>query len=335
MSIIIEPDRIDYLRLDRAKTFCVVTTPALKSKLSIATSTHYEKVMIATIATDQPIDDFLAQQSATNTDYFFLPYGYTIPNLTASKEYLAKDCKFLALRCLPTTPIDIDDIHYFLKNIMNTSPEMYIAKADTFFSAIENRDKIIYADNNHKTQATLTVDNSCLWGEAYGDLRAGESGVIPCGEIALTHVNFKDNKPHPLPLNGEIVLQGLPIIHHYNLTSAAAIAKQAALYNALTVLQQAPVIATVTNGVITTLTALDKKAEPAIDALENLFNENKYYRTIIEVGHGLNHTAKLAKKNCSMNESFGGNDYCIHYGLGHMRFSDFHVDVICQNTRIV
>ena len=225
-------------------------------------------------------------------------------------------------------------ISYFLKNLYATKPKEFIDKATNFFKKISKVKGLIYINNTYNTKIFLRFTSSCLWGEAFGDLKSGESGVIPCGEIALTHVKFHDIVPHPLPINGSITLSGYPIVHQYNLRSQSAANHQAELYQQLSTLKHGAIKAQVKQGVIVDLELLDNTAGDAFLALKKLFANNPYYRTIIEIGHGINTKQKLINGNCSMNESFGNKNLCIHYGFGHVRYSDYHIDILCPETKI-
>jgi hypothetical protein len=136
-----------------------------------------------------------------------------------------------------------------------------------------------------------------------------------------------------LPLDGEIALAGYPIVQ-----AGRPIARwhnQRHIHKTLSVLTEAAVIATVSDGLITRLRATHPQGQPAVTLLYKLFSQQEQYRTITAIGLGLNTAFAPLPGNHEANAVCGGTDGALHIGLGLLPFTQYHITVVCPGLTLV
>jgi len=156
---------------------------------------------------------------------------------------------------------------------------------------------------------------------------------VPAGEISVLPIDITEFEENlRLPLNGEIVLRGYPILHSG--TPSFSRADQARIHGRLSVLQDHAVICRVESGLIVDIRPDSAGAAPAIDMLNAMFEVDSRYRMVWEMGHALNTSLELVPGNNAMNEVYGGTAGCLHWGLGLTPYTQFHLDIISPDTTV-
>lgn len=129
-----------------------------------------------------------------------------------------------------------------------------------------------------------------------------------------------------------MAFQGFPILHSGK--SSFRREDQDRIYKILSSLENHAVIATVEDGWITKLRATHSSVRRVKSMLQALFNVDLRYQLIWEMGFGINTSLKLWPGNTAMNEVYGAESGAIHWGLGLTPFTQYHLDIICPNTRV-
>jgi limonene-1,2-epoxide hydrolase len=233
-----------------------------------------------------------------------------------------------------STPTPLAAIEHFLGVIERTDLHAMVKTAERFFAVGERCAYLELFDDACDTHATFYhLDATYEWFEQLGSLDWGSQQLVPSGEISvlpLFHGSYDPSKrPHVM---GEITLQGYPIVHSGR--PAFLLEDQARIYGKLALLEHYPVIATVEHGVIRALRATHKKAKPAVDMLQRLFDVDSRYRSIWGIGFGINGNHTMYPGNVGMNEVHGGAFGAIHWGLGLTPWTQYHIDIICPGTRV-
>src|SRR5207248_1119430 len=123
--------------------------------------------------------------------------------------------KLMAMAC-NSTPTDLKIIEHFLDITERTSPADQAAFADTFFELLEESEELRYVDAKRGTVATLQhLSDGLVWNQQAGPLDWGEQQIVPSGEISVLPVEITEfaEELH-LPLQGDIVFRGYPILHN-------------------------------------------------------------------------------------------------------------------------
>jgi hypothetical protein len=319
----IYPDKIkNFSNEYRNKKFCLIITEFLSNKIAIKPSRYYEESVLVICKADEKINDIL-ERLPKDADLFFIPYLYNEHPFPQPSD-LTTNQRFLMLSCTQSTPVTLEGINYFLNLIYASDPKK-------FYQACEFADAIEFVNQKHSTVATLQINEELLLSEICGNLEPRQIGVVPSGEIAFSHKHFHEMPP--ISLDGTIVLLGHPILHCHTFTQEA-FNYQLKLFNKFLSLQKNAMELTVKDGKIIYCQAIDRGAKKSVQALNELFETDSRYQIIIEIGIGLNQHLKLLEYNSSMNETYGGDDMCIHFGIGIAPATLFHLDVICPDTQL-
>src|SRR5205823_2967146 len=73
----------------------------------------------------------------------------------------------------------------------------------------------------------------------------------------------------------------------------------------------------------------------AAAALNDLLAAESGYRTVWELGFGINVAMSVVPANCGLNEVYGGTDGVVHLGLGLTPFTRFALTFLSPATRLV
>ncbi|HUY50995.1 MAG TPA: hypothetical protein VMV92_35700 [Streptosporangiaceae bacterium] len=223
--------------------------------------------------------------------------------------------KLMAMAC-NSTPASVEVIRHFLEIMERTSPQEQAAFSDTFFELLEESEELVYVDAKRDARATLQhLNDDLVWNQQAGPLDWGEQQIVPSGEISVLPIEITDFREDlHLPLQGDIVFRGYPILH--NGTPSFTRANQHRIYERLKCLNRHAVIAHVENGIITAIKPADEDAGSAVDMLNAMFEVDARYRIVWEIGHALNTSLDLLPGNHAMNEVYGATEGCLHWGLG-------------------
>jgi hypothetical protein len=181
------------------------------------------------------------------------------------------------------------------------------------------------------TAATFQVSAGYEWNQQAGFLETGEQQVAPSGEFSAlpTHIDSYD-ATRRLGLTGSLTVLGPPIVHRADRAGLLTVQKR--LFEGLDTTRSAPMRLDVEDGVITDWRALDPAAEPAVEALFELFDENDLYRIVWEFGIGCNDAIEPQPGNCGMNEMYGSEAGVLHIGMGLTPTTDYAITLSCRQT---
>jgi hypothetical protein len=330
-NIQIDPSRIRAFGDSNGMHFVVVTNESLRDKIAIAKGGDYASHRKIIFQSGRPFETLLkndiperAHVLVISPDVFFQ---------SPPQDALGSHRKLLAMAC-NSTPTGLDAIVHFLDVIEHTDPEKQQLFANRFFELGEASAWLEFVDEKHGTRARFDhLDDSYLWSEQAGTLGYGEQQLAPSGEISVLPLRIQEfDENLRLDFNGTIALNGTPILH--NGTPSFLRADQKRLYDALSLMSDAALIATVERGVIVDLTAHTPAGEPAAEVLRALFTVDSRYRILWEIGFGVNTANRILPGNHAMNETFGSTDGAIHFGLGLTPYTQYHLDIVCPNTLV-
>jgi hypothetical protein len=217
-----------------------------------------------------------------------------------------------------STPLTAAQVQYFLGVATRGDAQAEAAAAQGFFDRLAEADSVAVVDDEQGTRAKFDPFVAGLvWNQQAGPLEPGEQQIAPAGELSVLPAEITGFDPDGrLPLDGELVLRGWPIVH--STPDADDRADQARIFGAIRSLAAAPIVAEIEGGVITGLRAVDARATAAVEALTELFALDSRYRIVWELGFGINPVLEVRPGNCGPNEVYGGPSGAIHLGIGLM-----------------
>jgi hypothetical protein len=327
----IDPTRIRVFGEASETHFCVVTNHSLQNSITINKVGGYLSYQIILHEPGTSFVDLLAHQVPDRAHVLVISPDVFFQS--PPQDAIGSHRKLLAMAC-NSTPTNIDAINHFLRVIEETDPQKQQRHADRFFELGEDAAYLEFIDEKNGTHARFNhLHNDYLWSEQAGTLSDGEQQLAPSGEISVLPLRIQDfDENLHLDFNGTIALSGTPILH--NGTPSFLRTDQQRLHDALSVISNDALVATVENGVIVDLTAKSQGAESASNILQALFLIDSRYRILWEIGFGINTANRILPGNHAMNETFGNTDGAIHFGLGLTPFTQYHLDIVCPNTSV-
>jgi len=329
-SVTVDPDKLRQFGEPEDATFCLVTNPEYKDSLVIHRSGRYRDYQTILLHPGERFSDILSRIPESAHIFGVSPSVFFE---SPSDEILGPRRKVLAMAC-NSTPTTLPLIAHFLDVMERTSPVDQDHFSDTFFELLEGSEEMTYADEKRGTRAVLKhLEPNLVWNQQAGALGWGEQQIVPAGEISVLPIDITEFEENlRLPLNGEIVLRGYPILH--NGAPSFSRADQARIYRHLSVLQDNAVVCRVEDGVIQDIRADTPGAASAVDMLNAMFEVDSRYRIVWEIGHALNTSLELVVGNHAMNEVYGATEGCLHWGLGLTPYTQFHLDIISPDTTV-
>jgi hypothetical protein len=339
-KIIIEPHRITQFQPLIYPNFCFITSPEYNELFDIYNNPNYYNYNAKLVI--QPHEDlshFIATNTLDNCDILLLipnafALGYKNPHACLPKGSLSKR-RMVALRCL-STPASKEDISLIVKALYDIPIDRQMKLVDRLYELGESAEYLEIQDSKEHSYARFDhLSDDYTWHSLYGTPSPGQFVLAPSGETNVIVTKMENSRENQvsLDINGTIILHGVPIVHHGMELNCER--KQAQIFNDLNALRFAPVKATVKKGEIIDVNPLDPAANAASNRLKKLFQEDERYRLILELGFGLNENLSISKGNLGTNEFYGGQGGCIHYGLGRVPHTKFHIDIVCPNARLV
>lgn len=327
----IDPGKLSQFGAATGSTFCLVTNPELIDAIDVVESAPYERYLTVPFTAGDRFEDLLEKSIPEPAHILVVsPHRFVEspdPDLVGRRKIMGMACN--------STPTTLTEIRHFLKAMERTSADEQAAFSDTFFEIAEEADHLEYVDLRHGTRAVLDhLREDLVWNQQAGPLDWGDQQIVPAGEISVLPVEIREfQEDLKLPLEGEITLRGYPILHSG--TPSFSRADQARVHERLWAMREHAIKATVEDGRITRLTALDAGAAPALEMLEQMFAVDSRYRIVWEIGHALNTALDILPGNHAMNEVYGGTEGCLHYGLGLTPYTQYHLDIIAPDTRVL
>jgi len=238
-----------------------------------------------------------------------------------------------------STPVTTDQMRYFLGVLERADPHAQVAVADKFLDAVSEADVLRLVDRGQHTECSFDPgDADYVWNQQAGPLEPGEHQIAPAGELSVLPMEITEfDSSRTLAMDGTLALRGEPIVHAGYDADPALAREQARLYERLTALRRHPVVIEVAAGVITGCRAGNPTPEAArvTRTLNELFDEDTRYRTVWELGFGINTEMSVVAANCGMNEVFGGTNGVVHLGLGLTPFTRFALTFLCPDTAVL
>jgi hypothetical protein len=330
-KINIDPSRIRAFGDSKGVHFVVVTNRSLQDQIAVAENGQYSSCRIVIFESGRSFVELLKDDIPESAH--ILVISPEVFFQSPPQDAIGSRRKLLAMAC-NSTPTDGNAIAHFLRVIETTDPHRQQDFADRFFDLGEAASFLEFVDETNGTHARFNhLDDSYLWSEQAGTLGYGEQQLAPSGEISVLPLRIQEfDENLRLDFNGTIALNGTPILH--NGTPSFLRADQRRLHDALSAISEAALIATVENGVIVGLQARSAAGEPAAQILRAMFTVDSRYRILWEIGFGVNTANRILPGNHAMNETFGGTDGAIHFGLGLTPYTQYHLDIVCPNTSV-
>lgn len=180
-------------------------------------------------------------------------------------------------------------------------------------------------------EATFDYRGCRHWFSLTGPLAEGNQTVLPTGELSvLTHASGDLDDLTAFELDGRIRLAGAAIVHRGSETIARERVDD--IWSRLGAIRTHGVVVEVESGFIHAVEEPGRGESSAAGSLRALLDSDHRYRRIHEVGFGLNaNCSPLRNGNYLTNERFPG----VHFGIGLGGHTDFHIDFVCRDTRIL
>ncbi|MFF7249410.1 hypothetical protein ACFZBU_36550 [Embleya sp. NPDC008237] len=329
--ITVDPDRLQQFGAPQGAVFCLVTNPELMGRVEIVRSGAYRDYLTVPMGEGERFEDVLRERVPEPAHVLAISPGTFFAS--PRPEDLGPRRKLMAMAC-NSTPTSLETVRHFLGVMERTSATEQGTFSDIFFDRLEQAEYLVYRDDRRGTRAILRhLEDGLEWNQQAGPLDWGEQQIVPSGEVSVLPVEITEfHEDMRLPLEGEIVLSGYPILH--NGTPSYTRRDQARVHARLTPMGEHAVVARVEDGAITDLRADTPGAAPVVDMLNAMFAVDSRYRIVWEIGHALNTSLDLLPGNHAMNEVYGGTEGCLHWGLGLTPYTQYHLDIIAPGTTV-
>jgi hypothetical protein len=337
-NITLEASRVTQLQPFCYPEFYLIVSPQIEKYLDLSAG-QYERCTKLVMRPSDDLAEFLNKNTPEGCDIVLLiPDGYALgyenPHASLPESSLKKR-RMVVLRCL-STPSTFKDIQLMVESLYDIPMEKQTQMIDRLYALGGNVPSLMIRDSKGKVSAQFNhLSDVYTWHSLYGTPTPGQFVLAPSGEtnVVVTKMAEQGESQVSLDINGTLILQGIPIVHYG--VKPNLYEKQKEIYNALHSLRVAPVEAMVEAGKIVKVKALDPLSKPAEKMLEHLFEEEEIYRYILELGFGLNEDLQVSDDNLGTNEFYGGQGGCIHYGLGRIPQTTFHIDIVCPDAQLL
>ncbi|MEU2868486.1 hypothetical protein ABZ769_04685 [Streptomyces olivoreticuli] len=216
-----------------------------------------------------------------------------------------------------STPLTAGHVRYLLQTAAHTDIARQEAMAEEFFDRAGTTERLLITDDDAGTEAEFDLTSpDCVWNQQAGVLGDGEQQIFPPGKLSATaaEITTFSADARLSGLTGALTLRGWPVVHRGADPDDAP--GQQRLFEALAPLVNLPVRLDVAGGLITGVTPGQPSAAPAARALEELLSAEPLYRTIWELGFGINTDTEIVPANCGPNEVYGAGHGVVNLGLG-------------------
>lgn len=332
MTIKLNPARFSQFGPAEGSVFCLVTNREIENELEIVKDAPYAEYRTVILNPGDDFEAMLADETIPQNSHSLVISPYRFFE-SPSEEALGPNRKLMGMAC-NSTPTDLEIIRHFIGVIEKTSAREQGEFSDRFFELAESTDHLVYVDERHGTQAVLDhLADGLVWNQQAGPLDWGEQQIVPSGEISVLPMQIVefDESLH-LPLEGSIAFRGFPILH--NGTPSFTRKDQARLQGKLAGLETEAMVCEVTRGAITSLRPFRNEGAEVAKVFEAMIEIDSRYALIWEIGHALNTSLDIFPGNHAMNEVYGGERGCLHWGLGLTPFTQYHLDIISPDTTV-
>jgi hypothetical protein len=323
-----------------ADTFCLVTDSDLADEFILDDAgglngaygaKPYGNSLIVPVDAARPLDTVLADDVPSSADVVVIRRGAFLSSPDA--ELIGAGRRIVVMPCA-STPVTLENIRYFLTVVERTDPSAQAKRAEQFFEAVEESGGLRFADDERSTACEFDpAGGDYVWNQQAGFLGPGEQQIAPAGELSVLPIEITDfDADRRLAMNGTLTLHGTPIVHAgYD---ATLLDPQARLYERLAALHRHPVMLEVRDGVVVGVRGGERTAESdaIVATFDELFTEDPRYRTIWELGFGINTDMRTVPGNCGLNEPYGATDGVVHIGIGLTPYTRFALTFLCPST---
>jgi hypothetical protein len=330
-KITIDPARLRHFGEAEDSIFCLVTNPELQDEITVVKNGRYRDYVTIPFHAGERFEDVLPERVPEHSHILAIsPLAFFE---SPPSELLGPRRKLMGMAC-NSTPTPLGAIKHFVDVMERTSPDEQARFSDNFFELLESTEYLVYVDEKRGTRAVLQhLEPDLVWNQQAGPIEWGEQQIVPGGEISVLPIEITEfHEDLHLPLEGEITIRGFPILH--NGTPSFSRTDQARIHFELDALTAHAVVAKVDNGIITDIRPDTAGARPAVDMMTAMFDVDSRYRIVWEMGHALNTSLDILPGNHAMNETYGGTEGCLHWGLGLTPFTQYHLDIISPDTTV-
>jgi hypothetical protein len=337
----INPSEIQCFKDEKEMHFCFVTDSKLCDQIELLDDGRYlscEKIVFdtkknASVLELQDAFNVLLKNTIPKNAHVLV----IAPNnffRAPSAEAIGPTRKIMTLPC-NSTPTTLDAIEAFWQVIVKTDPNAQEEKANFFFNTAEKAEYLTFIDDLNQTEAKFNhMHDDYVWNEQGGLLSYGSQQMAPAGEISVCNLPVQDfDENLRLDFNGTIAFNGVPIVHSG--TTSHSLHDQQRYYDIFSHLIDHPVILELKDGEIQKVHADSKEAQVVCDLLDSMFMVDSRYRILLEIGFGMNTENRIYPGNHAMNETYGGSNGVPHFGIGLTPYTQYHIDIICPNTRVL
>lgn len=314
---------------DRSFVF-VTNGPLVENVRLVDPDGKYRELGIRNLDDFASLTDLLAELDEYADVLLAAPNTYV---KSPSVEALGAQRRLATLACY-STPTGADALQHFIRQAENTDSEGQNRFADHFFEKAQESSYLKFVDEEYGCEANFFhLDETLEWHEQVGELAPGQQQILPSGEISTLAVSVFDENIRPrLKVDGHLVFRGTPVVHSGSVSFLEA--DQQTIYNELSALSEHPLILEVCNGVIVGIEDVTGRAGHCKDMLEAMMKVDSRYRVLLELGFGINRELRTFPGNNAMNEVFGGKNGVMHFGLGLLPFTQYHMDFLCPHTLV-
>jgi len=254
-----------------------------------------------------------------------------------SPDYSAIGKRRIVTMPCASTPVSVEQIRYFLHVAELTDPMAQARWAEEFFQSLSEASNVRIVDERLGAECQFDpFGGEYVWNQQAGPLLPGEQQIVPAGELSVLPMEIDEfDSSRALSINGTLALRGWPIVHAGYEPGLGG--TQQHLYEKLSALQRNPVLMHVHDGVITECEDPVGTSEGAhlVAAFDDLFSGDSRYRTIWELGFGINTDMVVIPDNCGLNEPYGASGGVVHFGMGLTPYTKFALTFICPGTSMV
>ena len=329
MKINVRPHLYPTFKTTEPGNFYVITNPNWKDRINIETNSTYQHSGVL-IYDGTDLAKVISQAIEPAHIIIIAPdfFIHSIKEHEVGKRIVC---------CMATnsTPTSAEAINYFLESVERTIPEKQEQLGNRIFDLGENSEYFEWRNDNYGTSAIFRhQDDTLNWHEQTGPLTWGNQQIMPSGEVSVLPEFIMDfDSTRFLEINGEIAFKGFPILHSGDPSFLRS--DQERLHKKLMTMQEHAVIAKVEGGKITNLRASHPYVEDAVKVMDAMMSIDSRYSHVWEIGHGINTDFNLYAENLAMNEVFGNKNGAIHFGLGLTPWTQYHLDIICLETKVL
>jgi hypothetical protein len=331
-TITVRPDLLRSFGESRDSAFCLVTSPEYAQRFTFEPSRKYSSARVLTYAGDVEFARFMGEHIPTNAHVLVILPGFYFKS--PPPDVLGAQRKLGVMACY-STPTSAEAISHFLRMAERTEPERQEQMAREFFERGESVERLVFVDAQYGTRAEFEhLGDELSWHEQVGFLGWGQQQLLPCGEISVLPVQvFGQNIDSRFRMNGRLALRGHPVLHAG--TPSFLPEDQERIFRKLATLAEHAVIAEMDNGLVVRFEPTHPDCAPAAEMLTRMCEVDSRYATLLEIGFGINCGLELLAGNAAMNEVYGGRNGAVHFGLGLIPYTQYHLDLICPGTQVV